>query len=51
MDAGWRDTYDEYFDNWVQRILTSVTQRLYRQPKYTYTLGDISFFRKFYQEL
>ena len=32
MDAGWLSTFDEYYNDWVKRILTSVTQKLHKNP-------------------
>lgn len=48
MDAGWLSTYDDYYDFWVARILMSMTQRLHKNPLFTYTHGDIAFFKRFY---
>ena len=49
MDAGWQKTYDEYYDQYVKRILTSVTQKLIKDRKFTFTIGDLAFFRRFYE--
>ena len=51
MDAGWLKTYDEYYAGEVSKIFKSVFRELKDQPKYTYTLGDILFFRRYYSEL
>ena len=51
MDAGWLKTYDEYYEGEVSKIFKSVFRELQNQPKYTYTLGDILFFRRYYSEL
>ena len=47
MDAGWKSTYDVYFKK-VQKIFKSVFAQLPRDHRYTYTLGDIAFFRRYY---
>ena len=48
MDAGWLFTYDDYFVWQVDDILRSVTKKLASDPKYTYTVGDIAYLRRFY---
>ena len=50
MDAGWKKTYDGYFEK-VKIILESVFAQLQTDPRYTYTLGDIAFFRRYYTEV
>ena len=49
LDAGWLKTYDEYFEKEVWQIFSKVIRKLSTDPKYTYTIGDIAFFRQFYQ--
>ena len=51
MDAGWLKTYDGYYDFKVKRIFNSVFKKLQSNPIYTYTLGDLAFFRRYYYEL
>ena len=51
MDAGWLRTYDEYYLDEVRPIFDSVIEKLGTQPKYTYTVGDISFFKRYYEDL
>ena len=51
MDAGWLKTYDQYYEQEVKLILNSVFERLQIEEKYTYTLGDIAFFRRYYMDL
>ena len=51
MDAGWLRTYDQYFDEKVNTILRTVTERLHSHPDERYTIGDIAFFRKYYEKL
>ena len=48
MDAGWLKTYDGYYSREVKKLLTSVFNELAKDAKYTYTVGDIAFFRRFY---
>ena len=48
MDAGWLSTYDEYLENWVKRIFTSVTQKMIKNPQYKFTIGDVAFFKDWY---
>ena len=50
MDAGWLKTYDEYFSREVKGIFRSVFTMLEKNPDYTYTVGDIAFFRRYYLE-
>ena len=49
MDAGWLYTYDEYYTRDVIDIFQSVIGYLNREPSATYTVGDIAFFRRFYE--
>ena len=51
MDAGWLKSYDEYYWQWVRHIFDSVFAELKKDPQYTYTLGDIAFFRRYYFDL
>lgn len=51
MDAGWRKTYDEYYNNEVTQIFDSVFALLQTNRMYTYTLGDIAFFRRYWLQL
>ena len=48
MDAGWLKTYDEYYDEKVSRIFDSVFAKLKEDRIFTYTVGDIAFFRRYY---
>ena len=48
MDAGWLKTYDQYYDEHVSQIFDSVFDKLRSDPIYTYTLGDLAFFRRYY---
>ena len=50
MDAGWLKTYEGYFKYSVKQIFHSVFKQLLTDPKYTYTVGDLAFFRKYYTE-
>lgn len=49
MDAGWLKTIDEYYDLGVKRIFDSVFDQLYKNKHYTYTLGDIYYFQRWYE--
>ena len=51
MDAGWLRTYDDYFKMEVTPILRSVFKRLAQYPEERYTIGDIAFFRRYYNSL
>ena len=51
MDAGWLRTYDEYYFEEVRHIFDSVIEKLGTRSIYTYTVGDISFFKRYYEEL
>ena len=49
MDAGWLKTIDQYYDLGVKRIFDSVIEQLQRDKKYTFTLGDIYYFQRWYE--
>ena len=49
MDAGWLKTIDQYYDLGVKRIFDSVIEQLQRDQKYTFTLGDIYYFQRWYE--
>ena len=49
MDAGWLKTYENYYNSEVKIIFKSVFRKLLTDAKYTYTVGDIAFFRKYYK--
>ena len=51
MDAGWLRTYDEYYLEKVRPIFDSVIEKLGTRSTYTYTVGDISFFKRYYEDL
>ena len=48
LDAGWLKTYDHYYNWEVRRIFRTVFKTLIDNQNYTYTVGDIAFFRRFY---
>ena len=50
MDAGWLKTYDDYYKHEVKRLFKSVFDQLGKDLKYTYTIGDIAFFRRYYND-
>ena len=49
LDAGWLKTFDEYYDWSVRQIFRNVFREMTDNKNYTYTVGDIAFFRRFYQ--
>lgn len=51
MDAGWKATFNGYFHWMVRPILEGAIEKLQSDPRYTYTVGDIAFFRHFYETL
>lgn len=51
MDAGWLSTFEEYSDEWVTKILTSVTQKMVKNPQYKFTIGDVAYFQNWYGKL
>ena len=51
MDAGWLKTYDRYFNDEVKIIFSSVFKRLETNEEYTYTVGDIAFFRRYWEDV
>ena len=51
MDAGWLETYDRYYDTKVHKIFDSVFKQLKEHKHYTYTVGDMAFFRRWYTGL
>ena len=48
MDSGWLKSYDQYYEDAVKQIFDSVFQELKSEPEYTYTVGDIGFFKRYY---
>lgn len=50
LDAGWLKTYDEYWEERVESIFKSVFNFMMQHPSVTYTIGDLAFFRRFYEE-
>ena len=50
MDAGWLKTYDEYYRDEVTKIFRSVFEELRHNEGFTYTVGDIGFFRRYYRD-
>ena len=51
MDAGWLKTYDDYFIQQVRKIFKAVFLELAKDPLYTYTVGDLAFFRRYYTDV
>ena len=50
MDAGWLEKYDDQYNNYVENIFKSIIQNLTSKHEYTYTVGDIGFFKKYYEK-
>ena len=50
MDAGWWMTFRGYYSGQSKRIFKSVFPRLQENAHYKYTIGDIAFFREYYEE-
>ena len=48
MDAGWLKTYDAYYTTEVQQIFNTVIGKLDFDSSFTYTVGDMAFFRRYY---
>ena len=48
MDAGWLRTYDTYYTTEVQHIFDTVINKLNYDRSMTYTVGDMAFFRRYY---
>ena len=48
MDAGWLEKYEDLFKNKAKLIFEQTIQKLLENTMYTYTVGDISFFRRYY---
>lgn len=48
MDAGWLKTYDVYYTSQVRHIFDEVFSKLETNDEYTYTIGDLAYFRRFY---
>ena len=48
MDAGWVYTVDENYEKGVSKILNNVYQKL-KDEKYTFTIGDIYYFKRWYE--
>lgn len=51
MDAGWRSTFDQYYEQSVRQIFDSVFEQLEADNRKTYTVGDIAFFKRYYTSL
>ena len=50
LDAGWLKTYDQYFNEDVIDIFNSIIKNLTIDEAYTYTVGDMAFFKRYYTE-
>ena len=51
MDAGWLKTYDGYYTEKEYHIMSTVVNRLSKHPDERYTIGDIAYFRRYYDSL
>ena len=49
MDAGWLKSFDEYYYEQVVHIMDSVIKELVDHPSFSYTVGDLAFFRRYYE--
>lgn len=49
LDAGWLNSADGYFNSRVRYIFDAVIDELIKHEEYTYTVGDIYFFRRWYR--
>ena len=50
LDAGWLNTYDQYYEFSVRTIFESVFTKLEKDPSFTYTVGDLAYFRRYYND-
>lgn len=50
-DAGWIKTFDEYYTQKVESILTNSIVSLLNNPNRTFVYGEMSFFEKWYRTL
>ena len=48
MDAGWLQTIDRYYDDDCKQIFDSTIEQLQANENYTFTHGDIYYFRRWY---
>eukprot|EP01091_Cochliopodium_minus_P016677 TRINITY_DN631_c5_g1_i2.p1 TRINITY_DN631_c5_g1~~TRINITY_DN631_c5_g1_i2.p1 ORF type:complete len:923 (-),score=206.34 TRINITY_DN631_c5_g1_i2:268-3036(-) len=49
-DAGFVKTFDEYYEEEVRFILSSVTENLYANPSYRFNWAEIGFFFKYWTD-
>lgn len=49
-DAGWCQTFDQYFKNYTRYILDNVVTVLKEKPKMTFVWNDIAFLREWWQQ-
>jgi hypothetical protein len=49
-DLGWIKTFDEYYDDEVRHIYTSVMKSLIANSDRKFTIVEIGFFSKWYHE-
>ena len=51
LDAGWLETYDEYYATEAFSIFNSVVHKMRYDRDVTYTVGDLAFFQRYYSNL
>jgi len=49
-DPGWLQTYEDYYRNYVSRILSGVVNNLANDPTKTFIWAEISFFKLWWEE-
>ena len=50
LDAGWIMKYDEYYEERVIKIFTTVFAFLFENPNIKYSVGDILYFKRYYDQ-
>ena len=50
LDAGWLKTYEEYYQYDAKFIFDAVIDKLIADSIVTYTVGDLIFFRRYYED-
>lgn len=51
LDAGWLKSYDEYYFDDVYAIFSSVVNKMLYDTEVTYTVGDLAFFQRYYENI